>query len=220
MNQLEIIRRERHIDYKLKTWFPYFTEKYSKYFTKQYKAAKRIGKFLKDNLFKNVINDDEMIYIPGIYRLRIQLDNNNLNKPIKMNKPTIKNKESIFTIDDDIKLAIDRSLSDFEITNKYDMEDNLEYYVDYDEYLINEIILESHKIENISFYFCIDLRVYGRNPYEQICIDGRKYYLSDEQIKKVISEWNKVNPETSRGLQFTQNLEYYKSLSNDINKYI
>ncbi len=58
----------------------------------------------------------------------------------------------------------------------------------------------------ISYYIIVDLRVYGKDPYQSIYIDNIPFYLNKEQIEIVNSKWKLVNFASSG--TYKQDLEY------------
>jgi hypothetical protein len=82
--------------------------------------------------------------------------------------------------------------------------------------LMNQIMKKSID-ENKNFSrVCIDLRVYGPDPYQPIYVNDIAYYLDAEQVKKVKDDWNKINPETAAGEQFHQKMEFIKNMAIDM----
>ena len=75
MEQINKIRLEKQIEYRRKTWLPQFFDKYKKYFQKEYQAGVKIVRFIKKNYLHDVVNKDELISTPGIFRYRVLLNN-------------------------------------------------------------------------------------------------------------------------------------------------
>ena len=98
-NQLRDIRKRNELKYKKTVILPQIIEKFHTINSKESLFAKRIQKFLRYNYFKTPINisDMEVSQIPGQFRIRFIIDNNNLNKPknpkkSELIKPNITNK--------------------------------------------------------------------------------------------------------------------------------
>jgi hypothetical protein len=70
--------------------------------------------------------------------------------------------------------------------------------------------------DNEGFFVCIDIRVFGPEPYQSLFIDGLEYYLNNDQINKVKKVWLMIDPDTNTGLKYSQNLEYQKALAKDL----
>ena len=65
------------------------------------------------------------------------------------------------------------------------------------------------------FYVVLDLRVYGPDPYSPIYIGDTPYYLNGLQQDIILRNWNKINPDTTAGLLYKQNLDYQTCMAND-----
>ena len=72
--------------------------------------------------------------------------------------------------------------------------------------------------EDDGFYICLDLRYYGPNPDQPIYYNDIPYYLTLKQIERVEKVWKKIDPSTTTGTKYHQDLEYYKGLFYDVNK--
>lgn len=255
MNQLEQIRLEKHKEFRRKTWLPQFFEKYGKFFDKEIKSKKVICRFIKKYALPNIINDDHLEYIPGIYRVRLLFTDDNLVPITKkdVSKENSNDSDDEFFVkkknkkeqdDPDIDQILEESLTEYnksldkvihesikdhdELLNKNDVHDIND--VDYDEYILNQAILESLSNNNSklekekeqdqsqknSFYFVIDIRGYINDLTQPVIVYGDTYYLSNKQMDYMKKLWNKINPETPSGLKFQQDLEYHKGLSKDI----
>ena len=265
MDQLNRIRLEKHKEYRRNTWLPEFFEKYKKYFSNEMVAKKVILRAIRRKFLFDVVNPEMLPYIPGIYRMRVKLTPNNLNKPdMTVNfehfdndveeyftKKGVQKNKIIHNENTDIDQIINESLKEYNDTVENDIEKILQESIkdnndiDYDEYILNQAILESLNNNNdvhtghtnddhikdqmrkdqmikdqtshSEFYVVIDIRDYCDNTKEPIIVNNCEYYLSDEQIVHLLKLWNKVNPESQNGLKFIQNLEYQKSLIADMN---
>lgn len=240
MNVIEQLRKEQHQRYLETKWFPSFCEKYSKLMTPESRAKKSLLQVIKTKYPKDVLNmsKEELDKIPGIYRMRISLDDKNLVNP--NSKPPIPEKFTsldvgFFGVEEAIDSMGPHMFEEHYRTNRnsYDeelqlaIEESLRVYND-DETLNN---IEFVKSENVNFnetffnlterieqtiYLCIDLQIYGPHPGTPIEFAGETYYLNQNQIKKVKQAWNKINPHTSSGLSYQQDLEYYKGMCHDL----
>ena len=61
------------------------------------------------------------------------------------------------------------------------------------------------------FDVLIDLRVYGPHPDKPVYVGAQEYYLDIQQRDLVTRLWKKVNPETSAGMIYQQDLELLQS---------
>jgi hypothetical protein len=240
MDQLEKLRLEKHKEYLRRTKLPQFFEKYKKYFTSEYKAAKIITSFVKKNYLHEVVNPEALSYIPGIYRMRIKLSDSNLVQPlppipIKYEGPLphIPINHQEVEVNNDILRALKKSEKEYdekynsELTEAMKESIKLNDNLDYEDMVLNQALYESLvpskklQVEQVIFndtyfYFCVDLREFGPHPNNEIFIENIPYYLHDKQIEKVTKNWRKINPSTTTGLVFQQNLSYYKSLTHDM----
>lgn len=224
MDQLAKIRLERHQEYLRQTWLPLFFDKYKCYFDQKYRASSLITKTIKKYMLPNVINDEMVEHIPGLYRFRVHLSNNNLNKPIHIVEDIKPGVPIINEYHDEIVIALKKSLKehdelcDKEFAQVIDQSMQDMAFEDYDEYVFKQIIIESGKSLEVAFYYCIDLRLFSLNFNQAIYVDNIEYYIDTEQINKIKILWDKINPDTNTGIKYHQNLEYQKSLSQDMDK--
>lgn len=74
------VRKQKHIEYKKKIWLPQFIEKYKWLLHPKLIAIRRIQRFLRNRFFIHPINltKDQLDDIPGIYRLRIKFNKENI----------------------------------------------------------------------------------------------------------------------------------------------
>jgi len=210
MNQLKEINRIRHNKYMEEKWLPDFY----KFFKKNLQILK-LQKFIKNKHFINPINLEQPVInsIPGIYRFRTTLTFDNLLMP----EATIKDMLEATTKD-----MLEATIKDMP---EYDMLDDI------DDQILNQIINESISdaqkeisnndnnvdmdIDNNPFHIILDIRIYGPDPYQPIFIDDIQYYLSEQQIKKILTVWNTVNTHNTYDSKFKQNLEYIGEMVND-----
>jgi len=82
----------------------------------------------------------------------------------------------------------------------------------------DEEISPDSPIEENSFHVCIDLRTYGKDPYQPVYIYGDEYFLRPKQIKRIQKIWKKIDPETFSGTKYIQDREYDKVLVSNWNK--
>jgi hypothetical protein len=224
MDELEKIRKQKHKEYLKQKQLPQITEKYTKLFNRENRAASVICKFVRMNYLHEVVNSDDLDYIPGVFRVRIRITNDNLNKPPIQEQNNSKN--SVKQPQDDLDIVMQQSLEEFHKVNDDTLSkiiaESLHGYEDVDvdesyieENIMNQIIMESLNTVS-SFYLCIDLRVYGPNPKQPIFYNDVEYYLTNSQIERINKLWKRVDPETTTGIKFMQDLEYYKSLGHDM----
>jgi len=316
--QLQEIRRQKHIEHRSKTWLPYFFQKYSELLNPKRKAVIRIQRFVKKYLLKDVINNEALLYIQGLFRYRIHITNANLIKPLKeipvrmvnseLRSQThhnsvrripvelmrsreehrrLKEEEELKRIiamsaEESLNKVIAESLNDFykkDKDNKDDnQEDNQEEEISEYEYALNQAIMasiqkpeinknvvdehvdipkevatsdeitiddlefeelefnnledvqipdlipiaEQKPINNIDVWYCIDLQMFGPQLIQNseqnipITIFDELYYLSNEQKDKIKKIWTQIDPNTTMGERFQQNMDYQKSLAADI----
>ncbi|MCJ7637934.1 MAG: hypothetical protein MUO21_10635, partial [Nitrososphaeraceae archaeon] len=167
MNQLEQIRIEKHKDFLRKTWLPTFFEKYKSLFDSEAKAQRMISIAVRKHYLPDVANSEFLEFIPGIFRMRIKLTSDNLFKPNQPVEEHFENNESDssedFTVTkkkkksnkdkkdnkNDIDQVIEESLKEYneKFDNQMDavlnesIKDNND--VDYEEYILNQAIMES-----------------------------------------------------------------------------
>lgn len=236
MDQLEQIRIEKHKQYLRQTWLPKFFEKYRPYFDSEERAKRTIYRFFKKYVIPNVVNEENLDYIPGLFRVRLQITNENLFKP------EIKKEEKKESITDDELVHFDESLENADINQV--MKESLQTYndtidqvinesikdnndLDYDEYILNQVLMESLQGNNSdvvdigkdhnnnfseSFYFVIDIRDYINDLGQPLYINNNIFYLSTKQIDEINKLWSRVN-----SLKYQQDIEYQKGLINDKN---
>lgn len=182
------------------------------------RSAYRITRYAKKYFLKPVINIDPNI-IPGIFRKRLCFNDDNKIKPF----PNLKynNNINISNLSFNDKFEKGRQLREYKYLKKNN--DILNESICDDEFFdedINKAIIESLKKYDDSdnntnnnknnYWICIDLRVYGPEPTKPIYIDDTKYYLNNSQIDQINKLWNKINPSTSRGIRFHQDLKFFK----------
>lgn len=275
MNQLEQIRIEKHKDFLRKTWLPKFFEKYKSLFDSEIKAQRMISKAIRKHYLPDVANHEFLEFIPGIFRMRIKLTSDNLVKPKqlveekdvesdssedftvtkkqKSKKPEKDKKNKKNKNKDDIDQVIEESLKEYneQFENQMDavlnesIKDNND--VDYEEYILNQAIMESlgqnnnifddsikqsndnhqfiqeeEQMNNNSDCLCLvlDIRDFHANPEQPLLINDVPYYLSTDQINRLMKLWNKVNPDTPAGMKFQQDLEYQKAVVHDKKIYL
>jgi len=233
MDQLNQIRLEKKKEYLRQTFLPSFFDRYKLFMSPKYKKIVTIQKFIRNKLLKNVVNQDSIIFTPGIFRYRVKLTDLNLNKsPIKKildnNYYEMATGVTFSGLVNDIEVdsAIRASLKDYDQDYEKQLSEAINQSIsnhvddefDYEEIQLNKILIESfkNKINDDHFYICLDLRIHGPTPEEPIYVEGIPYYLNNEQKMDIIKAWNKVNPDTSSGIIFQQKLNYIKSLSNDL----
>lgn len=218
----------------LKKWWPEFTKKYKKKF-----PIMKLSEHIKRKFFCEPVNMtlDEYKLIPGLFRYRVAINSNNLNKPHKSYNKYKKNKnlyqmpnttnyntEIMHVIEEskrdyenkcetELKLAMKKSIGELKSENMDDINKQL---IDY---TIKESLSEQNSNQNseqseIDFYVIIDLRVYGPNPEKPIYIETVPFYLNERQIKIVKNLWNKIN-NIDKSNNFFQNVEYIKSSYKD-----
>jgi hypothetical protein len=233
MNQLQQIRLEKHKAYLRETWLPEFFEKYKPLFDEKRKAKRRIIHFIKKYGLPEVINPDNLEHIPGIYRIRLKLTDDQLVPPKELDdKNPSDNDDSDVSnnIEDaDLDQVLKESLNEYnEQLDKVlseSIKDNND--VDYEEYILNQAIAESLNNSNDlsstpnqdapkkeiwgTLYYVIDIRDYIDHLDEPIYVYGDLYYFSDDQKNHIKKIWNKIND-----LKYQQDFEYYKVLSQDI----
>lgn len=61
-------------------------------------------------------------------------------------------------------------------------------------------------------YIGLDLRIYGKNPYQEVYINDAVYYLTEIDIKKVLTRWEFVEPTSNSGTKFQRTLDYSRVL--------
>ncbi|AYV77012.1 MAG: hypothetical protein Barrevirus7_19 [Barrevirus sp.] len=141
---------------------------------------------------------------------------------------------------DDLDKVIQESLKEYNnnVEDQIDTVINESMGIDYEEYILNQAILESlgktsvdscmknnnnepkeNKKENIDyFHILIDIRDFHDNPEKPLLIDDTTYYLTEKQIIKLLTLWNRVNPNSAAGMKFHQDIDYHKSINKDNNK--
>jgi hypothetical protein len=227
MDQINEIRRQKHIDYLKKNWYPHFVNKY-----KSVLPILKLQRYLKHHRFlipKN-LSSNEIKLIPGIYRLRLQLSDNNLKFPSTQPLHSIPQAHTDYPFISDFDRAILESNKDveqsFDIQLSQAIQDSLNYNnndEDLDEYLLNQALIESMKQTNNNnglhntFTVLLDLRIYGNEPTKPIIVDNKQYFLNNDQIQLVKTTWNKINHVSDASIKFYQTLELIKNVAKDIN---
>ena len=91
MSQMNEIRKIQHIRYLEKHWFPKYISKNKKYWSRKYITSSTIRQYIKNKYLPEPINltNDELQLIPGLYRKRIMLNNDNLIKRMPNKKANI-----------------------------------------------------------------------------------------------------------------------------------
>ena len=84
MDQIAEMRKQKMLEYKMNVWLPQITEKYKRFFDPKRLAGIKISKFCKRHLLVPVVNmtEEEIYYIPGIFRMRLRFTSKNKDKPI------------------------------------------------------------------------------------------------------------------------------------------
>lgn len=251
MDQITQIRQQKHKEYLRQIWLPEFFEKYKSFFDLEVKAQRTLVRAIKKHYLPDVSNSEFLEYIPGIYRMRIKLTPDNLIKPqekYNLDSLSAKNNDSDSSEDyattkvrndnADIDQIMEESLKDYNDHFENSIHDVLQesikdnFDMDYEEYLLNQAVMESLNNSNINlntdadtntiinndipeYYIVIDIREFHENPLQPLIINDVPYYLSNKQITQLKKLWNKVNPDTSAGMKFQQDLAYQKGLNYD-----
>jgi ribosomal protein S19 len=248
------MRKQKRLQYMEKVWLPTFFEKYKVLMDPKLVAVKGIQKFIRRNFFLPAINitEDQIASIPGIYRLRIIFNTQNLtDKKIQqeIKIPEVKKPDmTIYNIrkqqQEDKKKQQNARANNIhkeqQQLNKA-IAESLKSKQDKERKLLTKALNESqhdlavqkslfdtttntnkkyHKVftrdlSTIPDCVCLDLRVYGPDPYQPIYIADIVYYLSKPQIRRVQDAWNKVNGKTRESMRYMQDFEYYKALAKD-----
>jgi len=135
------------------------------------------------------------------------------NKPINHINDDIQDiiKESLdMSYDEQLADAINKSLSDGKLPESKLPESKLP-----ESKLPESKLSNTEQKKNNGFYYCLDLRIYGQDPNGPIYHNNVMYYLNHRQIDKIKNIWNQINPNTSNGQRYKQNMEFTKCLSND-----
>lgn len=210
MDQLQEIRRQRQLEYREKVEIPNFIKKCEE--DKKIRSIITIQRAIRKNLFFDVINI--INHIPHLFRWRVKLNKlNNLNKLNHHDNYNNYNNNS-----DELEHILKKSLKVY--NEEYDDKINKLLYDSLDDFEKEEqnleiAILESLKSSNNNnkdIGYCLDLRIFGPDPHRPIFINNKEYYLNKEQIDEINKIWFKINPSTSQGIRFAQDLEYYKAL--------
>lgn len=171
MDEIKKVREAQRKKYLRETWLPQITAKYQKIFDPKQKAANSINKFMINNYFHPVVNPEVLESTPGLFRIRVKLTTQNLNKPeTKSNDPVDfvdHSTENIYDMmDDDFENTIDTTqLADTDIDLKDIMQESLKQFkeqhdeelskiieqsiqdnMSYDDILLNQALLESSTI--------------------------------------------------------------------------
>ncbi|CAH6421148.1 Hypothetical protein KVN_LOCUS159 [uncultured virus] len=209
MDELVNIRRIQHQKYLRENWLPIFFQKYRKLFDKKNRAAIIIYRFFKKYFFHQVLNltIEELNGIPGLFRLRIKLTEQNLSNPNlitkKIDQKLMTNNKTKPSLEEKIISEImEKSLGEYLFENAIEDE--------------NDILTSITFEESISFWVCIDLRIYGPNPNLEIYMLDTPYYLTKFQMEKIKNTWFKINGNSSDSIKYLQNFEFNKALSKDL----
>ncbi len=210
IEEARLIRERKYLQAKK---LPLFYNKYSKYFNKEYVAACKIQNFVKKYVLCDVVNQDELDTIQPSFRKRILLDDSNRIDNIDQFKQ--------FDIIDQLNF-VPFEQDDIDPFDTFD--DNNNYNEQLDDLQLQQFIHDSvvnvqdQNIvveEPLKFSICIDLYRVWNNLSEPIIYMDKKYILNEKQKKDILKQWNKVNPETTTGQMFHQNLEYQRGYAFD-----
>lgn len=179
---MEQIRREKQMQYDKIKRKDDLMAKISQYlsFDPKEKAAYRITKYAKRHFLKPTVNMDPDD-IPGVFRMRLLITDKNKNKNFKPKKDKKKDEDA------ELNRAILESLG-----------------------IKPEDSPEEPKSKNDPFWVCIDLRVYGPDPYQAIYVNDIEYYFSLDQIHRIHDVWEKIDPNTIQGERHLQDIQYYR----------
>lgn len=222
--QLRLVREERRKRHLRETWLPTFFEKYKPLFNPANIAARQIQRFFRKYVTPPVVNNYDLMNIPGLFVYRVQLNDDNLTNPFEKQQNLDEQLEDIrkkqhavhtgdLSIEDELlEKVIQESLK--EVPQKNVM-DELDYALQIslqncdDEYLINKAIIESlETVPKPTFCFAVDLRLIGQLPTTPLEYDGKEYYLNNKQRHEVFKRFKKVSD-----LKYQQDIELQKSLA-------
>jgi hypothetical protein len=149
-----------------------------------------LSNYFQNKYFKKVdnLNDMEENLIPGFYKLRLLLTTNNL---IKQEIPSITGHGAMIDFDSDI---------DGDLNNEY----------------MKYAIQESLESFDDGINVLVDLRIYGPDPYQPLYFESLPYYFNFNQVNVIKKRWSIINPESDRGLQYTQDLEFMHDVAIDL----
>ena len=157
-------------------------------------AAGRIVYCVRKRMLDNgkIVNltNSEIKDIPGMFRYRIKVNNQNIYTELDKNM-----------------------LITLELSADYEAGGDMEL-----KKIMLSSLIESYKNSSIpkdiqNKYIMIDLSMYGLDPSMPITLDGVKYYLSQEQRTKILNKWRRVNPESEAGKKFQLSLQCAKAMS-------
>lgn len=210
-SQMQDVWRIRRLQYLRDTRLPVLCEKIKGYFEPKKIAARRINNFFIKHYFHEVINIGDLINIPGRFRFRVHLSNKNLieNKKDNVTDNSIES-QSVRQLEIDEKAQLDKAfIESLRTCDDIDDED-LAVIMSLNQYE------EQYENQDLGFYYVLDLRLIGHNPEQPIEIFGSKYFLDGQQKDKVRRLWHLVDPATSSGLIFEQNIISQKGLIKDM----
>ena len=209
MNMLQQIRWEQKRKYELSKKYKDLLE-----LDNVKRSVYKIHRFINRHILHECenITKEQIDSIPGIYRIRFKLNDSNLTT----DKPKSKPAKTLQSILDESEKAY------FDKINRELYEDFIDIYEedtemkDIDEDIVEYVMNMSAKDSSVNA--CLDLRTYGKDMSQPVYVNDKLYYLNHMQQNKLKKMWNKVDPETVKGLQFKQDLDYYKTVSYELNK--
>lgn len=221
---------------------PVINQEHLEYIPGLYRVRLR---FTDENIYPPVIQKQENNTKSNTKDNKKKKDNNSSDNESSYSTAPHMHDEVFFEdnpIEADMNQVMKESLKEYNTTTldqviTESIKDNHE--VDYDEYILNQAILESLNANsnnnydislnnqdnqdnsvvtnntNQLFYYVVDIRGYITDLTQPIIVYGDTYYLSNKQIDYMQKLWQKLNPETSTGLKFQQDFEFYKGLAKD-----
>lgn len=207
MNMLQQIRWEQKRKYELSKKYKDLLE-----LDDIKRSVYKIHRFINRHILYECdnITKEQSDSISGMYKIRFKLNDSNLTidkpKPIDKTEKTLQ-----MVLDASEKEYFDKINRDF--IDIYEEDSEIK---DIDNDIVEYVKNISAKDSLISV--CLDLRTYSKDPMQPIYVNDIIYYLNKKQQLRLKEMWNKVDPETVKGLQFKQDLDYYKTVSYELNK--
>jgi hypothetical protein len=149
---------------------------------------------------------EEQSSIPGIFFIRFKFNHENLYDESKQKNNNRNHEDEIMAqIMEESYMA---SLNEFEL-DEYLKQKSLD--------VSEKVFIEDTiKMDPREFYVMgFDMRVLIKNPIIPIPFGNYTFKLTDNQIVRLVDQWTKVNPDTTKGIKYRQNLDYGRALVQD-----
>lgn len=196
--EIEEARRIREKKYLQQEVVPQLVPKYTLLLKRKIDHKKIVAKQFKKS-FSVTVNDPQDI--PGVFRFRVPITDKNLEPP----------SNSVYQVGHHYGESKDQySVEDAIHRSLLDQEQQLQHVLNSSKKEFEEQFYEP------LFYYTIDIRVYGLDPEMPLIVHDSIYYLTKKQVEQIKKLWSTIDPSTSNGIRFSQDINYLKSVGNSI----